>query len=166
MRHVVVRSLMVTTAAFVAMTLSAASPALKSPDLVKNALRILAYVQADMASKLPSKSYNRLPHENEEFQEAAVPMRESVANEPAELKAQVDALLKIAQAKANAVAEISKTNDEALIKPAIDAVAAALKPLNELFPVELRPIAGQLGRGPGGPPGGGPPGGGPPPDLR
>ena len=36
-------------------------------------LRILAYVQDDMSRKLPTKSYSRLPHENEEFQEAAAP---------------------------------------------------------------------------------------------
>lgn len=133
---------------------------LKSPEAVKNGLRILAYVQDDMSRKLASKTYDRLPHENEEFQEAAVPMRESVANEPAEFKVKVDALLKKAQAAANNVAEVSKTNDEAKIKAAVQAVADALKPLNELFPEALRPVPGQLGAGPG------MGAGGPPPGLR
>lgn len=133
---------------------------LKAPDQVKNALRILAYVQNDMASKLPNKAYDRLPHENQEFQEAAVPMMESVAGEPAAFKAKVEALLKKAQAAANNMAEVSKTNDEVKIKAAIQAVADALKPLNELFPENLRPIPGQLGSGPG------MGAGGPPPGLR
>lgn len=138
---------------------SAAAAELKSPDQVKNGLRILAYVQADMSSKLPTKSYNRLPHENEEFQEAAVPMREAVAAEPAALKARVDTLLTKAQAAANHVAEVSKTNDEAQIKAAVQAVAEALQPLYALFPEALRPVPGQLGAGPGRR-------GGPPADLR
>ena len=132
---------------------------LKSPDQVKNALRILAYVQDDMARKLPSKSYSRLPHENQEFQEAAVPMREAVAQEPAAFKAKVDALLQKAQAAANSMADVSASNDEAKITAAVKAVADALKPLNELFPEALRPVPGQLGSGPGRGPG-------PPPDLR
>jgi hypothetical protein len=137
-----------------------AAAEVKAPDEVKNALRILAYVQDDMSRKLPTKSYDRLPHENEEFQEAAVPMMASVAGESAEFKAKVEALLKKAQAAANHVAEVSKTNDEAKIKAAIQAVADALKPLNELFPEALRPVAGQLGQGPG------MGAGGPPPGLR
>jgi hypothetical protein len=132
---------------------------LKSPDAVKNALRTLAYVQDDMARKLPNKAYDRLPHENQEFQEAAVPMMQSVANEPADFKAKVEALLKKAQAAANNMAEVSKTNDEAKIKASITAVADALKPLYQLFPENLRPVPGQLGAGPG-------MGGGPPPGLR
>jgi hypothetical protein len=131
---------------------------LKSPDLVRNGLRTLAYVQDDMARKLPSKSYSRLPHENQEFQEAAVPLREAVSGETPKFRAKVDAQLKKAQAAANKMAEISATNDEARITAAVQAVADALKPLNELFPEALRPVPGQLGPGPGR--------GGPPPDLR
>jgi hypothetical protein len=130
----------------------------KSPDLVRNGLRTLAYVQDDMARKLPSRSYSRLPHENQEFQEAAVLMREAVINESPEFRAKVDALLKKAQAAANAVADVSASNDEARITAAVRAVADALKPLNALFPEVLRPVPGQLGAGPGR--------GGPPPDLR
>lgn len=144
--------------AMLAISLPVSAADLKSPELVKNSLRILAYVQDDMNRKLSGKNYERLPHENEEFQEAAVPMRESVAAESAELKAKVDALLSKAQAAGNYVAEVSKTRDDAKIASAVQAVAAALKPLNELFPEELRPVPGQLGAGPGmgagGPPAG------------
>jgi hypothetical protein len=136
----------------------AAEPA--SPDAVKNALRILAYVQADMASKLPSHAYARLPHECQEFTEASAAMRDAVATDPAQFKAQVQSALGKALAASNNVAEISKSNDEAKITSAVMAVDAALQDLNKLFPEGLRPMPGQLGRGPGRGPGG------PPPDLR
>ena len=138
--------------------LAAAAADLKSPELVRNGLRTLAYVQDDMVRKLPTRSYSRLPHENQEFQEAAVPMREAVAAEPAAFRAKVDAQLKKAQAAANAVAEVSSTGDEARITAAVQAVAGALKSLDALFPEALRPVPGQLGAGPGR--------GGPPPELR
>ena len=131
----------------------------KQPEQVKNALRILAYVQDDMSRKLTSGRYDMLPHENQEFQEAAVPMMESVTGEPETFKAEVETLLKKAQDAASHVAEVSVTKDKVQIEMAIEAVAGALKPLNELFPEELRPVPGQLGSGPRG-------SGGPPPDLR
>jgi hypothetical protein len=128
---------------------------LKSPEQVKNALSILAYVQDDMARKLPGKAYGRLPHENQEFQEAAVPMREAALNEPAAFRAKVDALLTRARAAARNLAKISETNDDAKIRSAVQAVADALKPLDELFPAGLRPVPGHLvgpARGAAGPP--------------
>jgi hypothetical protein len=132
----------------------------KAPDQVKNALRILAYVQDDMSRKLSSQRYDRLPHENEEFQEAAVPMREAVADESPQFKAKVEAQLSKALAAANNVAEVSKTNDQVKITAAVAAVADALKSLNALFSENLRPVPGQLGAGPG------KKSGGPPADLR
>jgi hypothetical protein len=153
--------LMLVCTASLAVSLAALAADLKSPDQVRNALHILAYVQDDMSRKLPTKSYSRLPHENQEFQEAAVPMREAVAGEPAEFKARVEVALQSALAAANTVAEVSKTNDEAKIRASITAVADALTRLNALFPESLRPVAGQLGSGP--PRNGA---GGPPPGLR
>jgi hypothetical protein len=156
------RSFLVGLLAALGATMSVAFSAnaanLKSPDTVKNSLRILAYVQDDMARKLPTKSYSRLPHENQEFQEAAVPMRASVANEPPEFKAKVDALLKKAQAAGDNVAAVSATNDDKQIAAAVQAVADVLNQLYALFPEDLRPVPGQLGAGPGR--------GGPPPNLR
>jgi hypothetical protein len=147
-------SLVLATAATVT---RAAEP--RSPDDVKNALRILAYVQDDMARKLPSHSYSRLPHESQEFTEASVAMRDAVAKEPAEFKASVERALGKALAASDKVAEISKSNDEAKITSAVAAVDAALQELNKLFPEPLRPVPGQLGAGPGR-------GKGPPPGLR
>ena len=150
-------------AAACTLAIAAQAPSLKSPDKVKDALRILAYVQADMASKLPNKAYNRLAHENDEFQEAAPALTDAIAGEPATFRARVDAQLKRAQAAAKRVAEISAGNDDARITAAVAAVAAALKPLNEMFPEALRPVPGQLGTGPGRRGAGA---GGPPADLR
>jgi hypothetical protein len=128
----------------------AAAP--RSPEGVKNALRILAYVQDDMARKLPTKGYARLPHEDQEFQEAAVAMRDAVAMEAPEFRARVEAALGKALAASRNVAETSKSNDGERIGSAVAAVAAALQELNALFPESLRPVPGQLGTGPGGPP--------------
>jgi hypothetical protein len=158
MKHTRIISLLAACAVIV---MAAQAADLKSPDKVKDALRLLAYVQADMASKLPGKAYDRLPHENQEFQEAAPALRDAIAAEPAAFRAKVEAQLKRAQGAANEVAEISKSNDAGKIGAAVGAVDAALKPLNELFPQALRPVPGQLGTGPArrGQ-------GGPPPDLR
>ena len=142
-----------------AAVIAADAAPLKSPDKVKEALRVLAYVQADMASKLPNKAYNRLPHENEEFQEAAPSLLDAVAAEPAALQTQVKAKLAEAKKKANDVAEISKSGDEARITAAVAAVQKALDPLYGLFPADVRPVPGQLGGRPGRPIG-------PPPELR
>lgn len=139
--------------------LAAEAPSVKSPDKVKEALRVLAYVQADMASKLPNKAYNRLPHENEEFQEAAPALLDAVKEEPPAFQAQVKSRLADSTSKANAVAEISKSGDDARISAAVAAVQQSLDPLYGLFPAELRPVPGQLGGRPGRQ-------AGPPPGLR
>jgi hypothetical protein len=130
----------------------------KAPDAVKNALRILAYVQDDMARKLPGKAYARLPHESQEFTEASAAMRDAVASDPPELRAKVETALGKALMASNNVAEISKSSDDAKIGAAVKAVDAALQDLNALFPQALRPVPGQLGAGPGRGPGGPPPG--------
>ena len=137
---------------------TAAEPA--APDAVKNALRILAYVQDDMARKLPTHAYARLPHESQEFEEASVAMRDAIAKDPPAFRTQVEGALAKALAASHTVAEISKSNDEAKITAAVKAVDAELQKLNALFPAALRPVPGQLGSGPG------KGSGGPPPGLR
>lgn len=161
-RSHVLTTLAVLGISLLALPLQAAD--LKSPDKVKDALRILAYVQADMASKLPNKAYSRLPHENQEFQEAAPALSDAIAAEPAAFRAKVEAQLQRARSAANHVAEVSAGSDEAAIAAAVAAVDAALQALNEMFPGELRPVPGQLGHRPGRP--GTPPPSGPPADLR
>jgi hypothetical protein len=142
-----------------AMSVGATAAEPKSPDQVKNALRILAYVQDDMNRKLPNKSYERLPHENQEFQEAAAAMRDAIASEVPPFKARVEAALQTALSAGNTVEAASKTRDDVKIKAAVIAVDSALQQLNALFPEPVRPVPGQLGSGP-------PRSGGPPPGLR
>ncbi|MEO8313808.1 MAG: hypothetical protein ABI645_03340 [Pseudomonadota bacterium] len=144
--------------------MAAGAVTLQSPDKVKNSLRLLAYVQADMASKLPNRAYARLPHEVQEFQEAAPALTNVVVGEPQEFRSKVDALLKKAVAAALQVDSISKTGEDVKITAAVAAVDSELQLLNQLFPAELRPVPGQLGAGPGARRGG--PAAGPPPDLR
>lgn len=130
----------------------------KSPDAVKNALRILAYVQDDMARKLPTRAYARLPHESQEFDEASAAMRDAVAQESPAFRAKVEGALGKALQASRTVAEVSKSNDDVRIAAAVKAVDAELQQLNALFPAALRPVPGQLGAGPGRGPGGPPPG--------
>ena len=137
---------------FTSVAIAAPAASMQWLGRVKEALRILAYVQADMASKLPSKAFGRLPHENQEFQEAAPALSDAVAIEPAEFRAQVAALLKKSQDAANNVSDVSKTNDEAKIAAAVASVDDALMSLEGLFPVELRPAPIHPGNGHGGPP--------------
>lgn len=137
----------------------AATPAApQSPDAVKNALRILAYVQDDMARKLPAHAYGRLPHESQEFEEASVAMREAVSGDSPDFRSKVESALGKALQASRTVAEVSKSNDEMKITAAVKAVDAELQHLNALFPEALRPVPGQLGAGPGRGAGGPPPG--------
>ncbi|MEO8307322.1 MAG: hypothetical protein ABI616_04695 [Pseudomonadota bacterium] len=159
------RLLTLLTALVGATAVLAAGPvSLQSPDKVKNALRVLAYVQADMASKLPNLAYARLPHEVQEFQEAAPALTDALAGEPRELRSTVETQLRKAVAAAQQVESLSKTGDATKIAAAVAAVDAQLQALNQLFPSELRPVRDQLGVRPGMRPGA--QGAGPPPDLR
>jgi hypothetical protein len=131
---------------------------LKSPSLVKTSLQIFAGVYGDMQRKLAAKTYERLPHENQEFQDGAAAMRDAIANEPAAFKAQVETQLKKTLAASQHVADTSATRDEAQVHGALDALAGSLKQLNGLFPESLRVEPGSVPppRGPGGPPGAAP----------
>src|SRR5580704_9528249 len=71
--------------------LRAAEP--KSPEQVHMALRILASVYADMDAKLKNQQFDRLPHENQEFQDGSGAMRDAIASEPADFRAKVQSSL-------------------------------------------------------------------------
>jgi len=99
----------------------AANP--KAPELVHTALRILASVYADMDAKLANQQFDRLPHENQEFQDGSGAMRDAIANEPADFKTSVLSTLEATLAAAQHVADSSKSHDAAQVKSAIDALA-------------------------------------------
>jgi hypothetical protein len=114
-----------------------------SPQDVHMALRILASVYADMESKLPSQ-LDRLPHENQEFHEGSVAMRDAMANEPADYKAKVLAALGQSVAASQAVSDTSASHDTAKVKAALEQLAASMHALNGLFPEAIRAEPGSV----------------------
>jgi hypothetical protein len=116
----------------------------KSPEQVHTALRILASVYADMDAKLKNQQFDRLPHENQEFQDGSGAMRDAVADESAHFKAKILATLQTTLAAAQRVADSSKGHDAAQVKAAIDALAASMRTLNALFPEALRAEPGSV----------------------
>jgi|SRR5580693_338835 hypothetical protein len=122
--------------------LRAAEP--KSPEQVQMALRILASVYADMDAKLKAQQFDRLPHENQEFQDGSGAMRDAIAHEPSEFKAKVQASLEKTLAAAQHVADSSKSHDAMQVKSAIDALAGSMRTLNGMFPEALRAEPGSV----------------------
>jgi hypothetical protein len=135
-----------------AATMPAAATDLHAPDSVKMGLRILAGVYGDMDRKLAADQYDRLPHENQEFQEGSGALHDAVAGEPADFRKRVEATLQSTLAAATHVADVSATHDKAKVKTALDALAAAMRKLNALFPESLRAEPGTVAPGrPGAP---------------
>lgn len=117
---------------------------LKSPDAVKAGLYKLAAEYGDMDRKLAAERYDRLPHENEEFQEESQALRTAVANEPAEFKAKVESALQSTLTAATHVADVSATHDKGQVSTALENLSTLLKSLNALFPDNLRTEPGTL----------------------
>jgi hypothetical protein len=116
----------------------------KSPEQVHTALRILASVYADMDAKLKNQQFDRLPHENQEFQDGSGALRDAIVGEAADFKAKVQASLEKTLAAAQHVADSSKSHDAMGVKSAIDALAAAMRTLNGMFPEALRAEPGSV----------------------
>jgi gas vesicle protein len=111
---------------------------LKSPDRVKVALGKLAHEYSDMQRKLAADRYDRLPHENQEFQEESGALREAIADQPADFKATVQAALERTLSAATRVADVSATHDKKQVESALESLATLLTSLNALFPERLR----------------------------
>jgi hypothetical protein len=129
----------------IALVLAQGAPAAepKSPEDVHMALRILASVYADMESKLPNQM-DRLPHENQEFQEGSEAMRDAMANEPGDFKAKVLAALDQSTQAAQKVSDTSAGHDTAQIRSALDRLADSMRALNALFPEAIRAEPGSV----------------------
>jgi len=139
------RSSLVITGLLASLFAAAALAAdLQSPDMVKMGLHILAGVYGDMDRKLAAEQYDRLPHENQEFQEGSGALRDAVAHEPAAFKGKVEADLKETLAAAQKVADTSKTHDKTQVSAALAALASSMKTLNALFPEALRAEPGTV----------------------
>jgi hypothetical protein len=128
-----------------AATAAAADP--KSPAAVNMGLKILAGVYGDMDRKLAAGQYDRLPHENQEFQEGSGALKDAVAHEPAPFKEKVEATLKTTLSAATHVADASASHDQSKVKAALEALATALRNLNALFPESLRAEPGTVAPG-------------------
>ena len=111
---------------------------LRSPDLVKVALSKLAREYSDMQRKLAADRYDRLPHENQEFQEESGALREAIANEPADFKTTVQSVLERTLTASTRVADVSATHDKKQVESALESLATSLRSLNALFPESLR----------------------------
>ena len=127
-----------------AVAAAALAASLKAPDDVKMGLHILAGVYGDMERKLAAQQYDRLPHENQEFQEGSQALRDAIAQEPADFKARVGASLDATLAAANHVADTSKSHDAGQVRTALEALAASMRKLNALFPQDLRAEPGTV----------------------
>jgi hypothetical protein len=113
---------------------------LKSPDLVKTALKLLVQVSNDMKRQITNKNFARVPHEYQEYTEAADALRESIKGEPADFKTKVEARLKAAVTAAQRVSEMSATTTEVNKLMAEHAkVVTAMNGVFDLFPADLRP---------------------------
>jgi hypothetical protein len=129
--------------AMAAIALVAALPAaaqLKSPDDVKNALKLLVMVSNDFKRQINNKNFARVPHENMEYQEAAGGLRSAIKDEPADFKAKVETRLKAAVAAYQNVSDMSSTTPDADKLMAEHAKAVtAMNAVFDLFPADLRP---------------------------
>jgi hypothetical protein len=113
---------------------------LKSPDDVKTALRILVQVSNDFKRQITNKNFNRVPHENQEYKEAADGLRMAIKDEPADFKAKVEARLKDSVDAQQKVSDMSATatDPDALMAEQNKAVTIMNK-IFDLFPADLRP---------------------------
>lgn len=144
----------------IALSLVVAFPVLaqlKSPDDVKRGLLLLVQVSNDFKRQIQAKRFERVPHENMEYMEAAEAMRAAVKDEPANFKAKVETRLKAAVAAYQKVSDMSSTTQDVdkLMAEHAKAVAAMNK-LIDLFPADLHPdpnaAPGGRGRGAQAPP--------------
>jgi hypothetical protein len=115
---------------------------LKSPKQVASSLRVFAHEYDDMSERLERRQYDRLPHENLEFQEGGPELRQAIAAEPAAFRAKVEPALTSTLAASVHVADVSKSHDEAQVKAALAALGNSLKELNALFPASVRSLPG------------------------
>ena len=112
---------------------------LKNPDQIAYVLKLLTHVQNDFGRQIDHKTYDRIPHENQEFHEAAEALDKAMANESPALKKTVDVALKAAVAAGQAVSDKNTTNDEAVLRAAHGEMIKKVVALDALFPASMRP---------------------------
>jgi hypothetical protein len=127
---------------------TAAAAEMKSPEAVKTSLRLIMQITNDFDRQITRKTYERLPHENEEFVEASGALRQAIANEPADFKTRVEAALRNALAAAKNTADLGAGKDDAKLRAAHAEHLKAVNAVFAFFPAGLRPDPNvQPGRG-------------------
>jgi hypothetical protein len=113
---------------------------LKSPDDAKTGLKLLVQVSNDFKRQITAKNYARIPHEYQEYTEAADALRSAIKGEPAAFKAKVETRLKAAVAAYQKVSDMSaKSPDADKLMAEHGKAVTAMNALFELFPADLRP---------------------------
>ena len=130
---------MLAAVAFIAVAPHAQAQELKDPDKVAYMLKLLTHVQNDMGRQIDRKTYDRIAHENQEFNEASEAFEKVLDNESPALKKKADAALKKAVAAGQAVTDKSSTNDDAVLRPLHEKMIKDVVALDALFPASMRP---------------------------
>ena len=134
---------MTTAGAAIAIVLLGAAPLaaqLKSPDDVKRGLTLLVQVSNDFKRQIGAKNFQRIPHENMEYMEAADALRATIKDEPADFRTKVEARLKTAVAAYQKVSDMSaRTTDVDMLMAEHGKAVTAMNTVFDLFPADLRP---------------------------
>ena len=112
---------------------------LKNAEQIGYTLKLITHVTNDFLRQIDRKTYDRIPHENEEFHEAGEALEKAVANEAPALKQKVSVALKEAVAAGQAVSDKNTTNDEAVLRPLHGEMVKKVAALDALFPAAMRP---------------------------
>ena len=112
---------------------------LKSPDQIAYVLKLLTHVTNDFERQISLKTYDRIPHENQEFHEASAALEKAMENESAAMKQKVSVALKEAVAAGQAVSDKNTTNDETVLRAAHGEMVKKVVALDALFPEAMRP---------------------------
>jgi hypothetical protein len=128
-----------TAATFAAGGFGIAHAALKSPEDVKTALRLMMQVTNDFDRQITRKTFPRLPHENEEFKEATDALTKAIGGEPNAFKSKVGGQVVKARELAQKIADESGAGQEATLRADHGQMLKAVNAVFDNFPADLRP---------------------------
>lgn len=111
----------------------------KSPQDVRVALRLMMQVSNDFTRQIDRKTFNRLPHENQEFHEASDALRQAMKGDPASFRARVEKKLVVVDARAQLIADESAKASETKLRDDQNMMVRDLRELFGEFPTALHP---------------------------
>jgi hypothetical protein len=118
---------------------AAAQSALKSPKDVQQALGTLSRVVDHTQRLISNKNYVLLPGENNEFKEGSAALRETLAEQPSQLRSTVEPLLKKAGEDSQNIADAVASHDYTKLAQAHAALANSVKGILRAFPADVQP---------------------------